>query len=172
MISTQHLFPHFPDTSKIWIYTSNKPLQEAETAAILDELKKFVAQWKSHNNRVVADADVVFQYFLLLTADESREPVSGCAIDRSIVFIQQLAQRHHLNLFDRFYTIFVKDNQLWGADRNTFQQYILNEIVNEQTLVFNNAITHLHQLRNEWLVPLKTSWHSKVFQFPNSIVIS
>jgi hypothetical protein len=164
-IAVANLFNHLPAHSKVWIYQSNQPIDAAVAENIRADVKQFVSGWTAHSEKVIADADVLFNYFIVLVADENAVKVSGCSIDSSVRFIQLLEEKYQLNLFDRFYTVYVNNNEVKGADKVSLQHLIDEGTLTADTLVFNNLIQHVAQLQNEWLLPLKQSWHSRVFRF-------
>jgi hypothetical protein len=168
-MKTVNIFPHLTPHSRVWIYTSNKQIDHAIVPFIEQELRLYVSEWTAHAEKVKADAGVFYNYFIILAADESQVKVSGCSIDSSVHFIQRLAEKYDLNLFDRFFTVYLHDGRLSGADRETLQQLIYKGEVSADTMVFNNTIQTLHELRNKWLVPMHNSWHFMAFDFPEVI---
>jgi hypothetical protein len=166
---TEKIFQHLAPHSKVWIYQSDKHIDDAQVALIKDEVKQFVSVWTSHSQKVIAGADVLFNYFIVLAADEQQVQVGGCSIDSSVQFMQRLAEKYNLNFFDRFFTVYVLNDKIHGADKNTFQQLIENGTLNEATPVFNNLVQNVAELQTKWLVPLHQSWHKRVFSFPLTI---
>ena len=48
-----HLIPEdFHPSSRIWIYQSSRLLTMNEALQLEDQLHEFIAQWKSHGNKV------------------------------------------------------------------------------------------------------------------------
>jgi hypothetical protein len=165
-ISVSQLFNHLPAHSKVWIYQSNQTIDADVAENIRAEVKRFISGWTAHSEKVIADGDVLFNHFIVLVADENAVKVSGCSIDSSIHFVQQLEEKYRINFFDRFYTVYINDDEAKGADKVSLQHLIDEGKITADTLVFNNLIQHLGQLHNEWLIPLKQSWHSRIFNLP------
>ena len=46
---------------------------------------------------------------------------------------------------------------------NSFEKLIAEGKVTDHTVVFNNMVTTLAELNVNWEVPMKDSWHAKVF---------
>jgi len=165
-IQTNDLFKQLPSYSKVWIYQSNQKIDDSVAEKIRADVQQFVSGWTAHAAKVIAKGDVLFNYFVVMAADENAVQVSGCSIDGSVRFIQHLEEKYGLNFFDRFYTVYAYGNEIKGADKDTFQQLLDEGNIHSETLVFNNLIPTLEQLQNNWMQPLKQSWHKRVFNFP------
>jgi hypothetical protein len=165
MSITTSLFNNLPAHARVWIYQSDKRIGDALAAEINTEVKAFTQTWTAHTKKVMADGAVLFNHFIVLAADEQQVQVSGCSIDSSVKFIQQIQEKHNLHFFDRLYTTYAINNEVNGADKDTLQQLLDAGIINADTLVFNNLIQTVDQLQTKWLMPLKDSWHKRVFNF-------
>lgn len=162
---TSTSFNNLPPHARVWIYQSNKKIDDVLANEINKEVKNFTQGWTAHTKKVIADGAVLFNHFIVLAADEQQVQVSGCSIDSSVKFIQHLQEKYNLNFFDRLYTTYYYNNEVKGADKDTLQQMLDSGTINADTLVFNNLIQTVEQLQNQWLIPLKNSWHKRVFNF-------
>jgi hypothetical protein len=169
MSFTTSLFNNLPAHARVWIYQSDKRIDDALVAEINNEVKVFTQSWTAHTQKVIADGVVLFNYFVVLAADEQQVQVSGCSIDSSVKFIQQLQEKYKLNFFDRMYTTYLHHNEVKGADKEILQQLLNIATINADTLVFNNLIQSVAQLQTQWLMPLKNSWHKRIFNFEVSV---
>lgn len=149
--------------SRIWIYQSNRVFNEAEVAHIQQKLNEFTSQWLAHGHKLAALGEVRFNQFIILSVDEMQAGATGCSIDKSVKLIQEIEQKLSLNLFDRFRIAYRDGEDIISCNRQEFEELIKAGKVNEQTLVFNNLISTRKELETNWQVPLKSSWHSKVF---------
>jgi hypothetical protein len=165
MSITASLFNNLPAHARVWIYQSDKRIDDTLAAEINAEVKAFTQTWTAHSKKVIADGAVLFNYFIVLAADEQQVQVSGCSIDSSVKFIQQLQEKHNLHFFDRLYTTYYNNNEVNGANKDTLQQQLDADTITADTLVFNNLIQTVEQLQTKWLIPLKDSWHKRVFNF-------
>ncbi|GIV34403.1 MAG: hypothetical protein KatS3mg031_1938 [Chitinophagales bacterium] len=155
-----------PGSSRVWVYQSNRLLLDAEVRTLTEKLHFFVNQWTSHSRQVRAAGDVLHNLFIVLAADESAFPVSGCAIDTSVAFMRQLEQEYNIRLFDRHTVAYRDQDTIKLAPPDAFQQLIDQGKVHADTPVFNNLVSTLQELRNSWEVPLSSSWHKKLFSLP------
>lgn len=153
----------FSPQSRVWIYQSNKELSLEETSQIQDHLDQFAARWTAHNHQLKAQAEIRHNRFIILIVDESAAGASGCSIDKSVSFIKQLEQQYGLNFFDRFNIAYRKNGAVVGVNREDFEKLLREGRINSDTLVFNNLVQTLSALQQNWEVPLRQSWHARVF---------
>ena len=95
--------------------------------------------------------------------DESQAGASGCSIDKSVHFMQQLETKFHINLFDRFNLAYREGDEVLSAPRNVFENKLKEGAINTNTIVFNNLVQNLTELNSKWEVPFKDSWHVQLF---------
>jgi hypothetical protein len=149
------------DNSKVWIYQSNRPFLKHEVIEIDNVLKDYVAQWKSHGDKVNGFATILFDYFILLIADESDAMVSGCSTDSSVKMIKHIEEKFSLNLFDRQNLSFLSDENILQIRLAELNNALENKLINLSTLFFNNTITTKKELLTQWIVPINNSWLMK-----------
>ncbi len=150
---------NLPSDSRVWIYQSNRILNPSERDKIQQYLNQFTVQWTSHSQALKANAMVVHDCFLVLMVDESQAGASGCSIDKSVHFMQQIGQEFELDLFDRMSFAFQKDQKIEVVPKDTFVALYTQGIIDDNTLVFNNLVKNKKEFETQWLVPLKDSWH-------------
>ena len=96
------------DQSRIWIYQSNQAFSEEDLPIVKAKLQNFARQWVSHSRALKASADIHYKRFIVLTVDETQAGASGCSIDSSVRFLQQLQTEYGVDLFDRMNFSFEK----------------------------------------------------------------
>jgi hypothetical protein len=52
-----------------------------------------------------------------------------------------------------------------NCSKEEFDELIKSGQISKETLVFNNLINKRHEMQTAWEIPLKDSWHSRVFLF-------
>src|SRR6202000_155504 len=92
----------FSENSRVWIYQADRKLTDAEATEIQQYLSQFAQQWTAHNHQLKAKGEVRYNRFLILVVDETQAGASGCSIDKSVHFMQEIEKRFGINLFDRF----------------------------------------------------------------------
>jgi len=152
------LLPSLSDASRVWIYQAEEKLFEPEVVLIKQACEKFIPAWKAHGTNLEADYRVLFDRFICLFVDESGQNATGCSIDSSVHFIQELERALGKGLMQRTTVIFLnEDHQLKEVEMNE-----MNGVVHSDTLVFNNLISTLGEMKTKWLTPAKNSWHARM----------
>src|ERR1700730_14088237 len=101
-ISYKDLLPeYFHEDSRVWIYQSNRLFSLNEVLEIEELLENFVERWNSHGTPVKGFANLFFEQFIIIMADETATGVSGCSTDSSVRVIKEIEARFKVNLFDR-----------------------------------------------------------------------
>jgi hypothetical protein len=156
---------NFHSQSKVWIYQSNRPFVENETVAINEILNEFTTNWKSHGAPVKAFAQLFFNQFIVLMADETATQVGGCSTDSSVRVIKGIEQQFSVELLDRQTLAFNIDNTIQLVPLAHLIHAVQKGLVNGDTLYFNNTILTKEELLNEWIIPAKLSWLAKRVSF-------
>ncbi|WP_395802816.1 ABC transporter ATPase [Daejeonella sp.] len=151
------------ENSRIWIYQSDRILKQEEESAIIQILGDFTSNWQAHGHDLAALGEVIHHQFIILSVDEQVAGATGCSIDKSVALMKDIEQKFNINLFDRFRVAFKLNDELKSCSREDFEKMIENGEVNEDTLVFNNLIQTRKELKTSWEIPLKDSWHARVF---------
>ena len=159
MITTYNTLPN---TSRVWIYQSNRAFSEAERIELQQYIDKFVAQWVTHNESLRAYGELKYNQFVVLMVDESKLGASGCSIDSSVHFIKAIEKQYGVNMFDRMNFTFQQDGKVKTAPRILFEELYQKGEINDDTLVFDNLVKNKGEFEERWIVPLKDSWHKQM----------
>ena len=154
---------HFSENSRVWVYQADRQLTDNEALQIKVLLDNFTTGWTAHNNQLKAKAEIRYNRFLILIVDEGQAGASGCSIDKSVHFMQQIEAQFGINLFDRFNLAYRDGSEVVSAPRNRFEELIKEGKINNDTIVFNNLVQNLIELNTKWEVPFKDSWHVQLF---------
>lgn len=151
------------ENSRVWIYQANREFTQREISDIQETLNTFTAGWLAHGAALAATAEIRYGRFIILSVDETQAGATGCSIDQSVNLIKEIGNRYNLDLFDRFNIAYRQDGQILSADRNTFENMVREGIVDGDTIVFNNLVGTRKELASGWEVPMRESWHARVF---------
>ncbi len=151
-----------PPHSRIWVYQSLTALNAEEVAKIKTQALSFLDQWTSHGNAMDAAIEVLYNRFVVVAVDEQTAPASGCGIDKSVRFIQDIEKQLNVSLLDRKHIAYKHENLIHSSNLAEFEKLITTNKVDENTIVFNNLVSTLSELATNWEIPLKQSWHSKM----------
>ncbi len=149
------------DHSRVWIYQSNRPFSEREQIVLTSQINAFIQDWAAHGRDLLAAGTVLLDQFIVLAVDEQQAGASGCSIDKSVNFMKELAAQFDVLLFDRLTFTFVQDNQVETAASSDFKRLYTEGVISKDTLVFDNLVNNVGDLRTTWLKPLASSWHKR-----------
>lgn len=165
-IHFQELLPSgFQEDSRVWIYQANRQFGLSEALQIEKMLEEFIAGWHAHGTGVKGYANLFFGRFIVLIADESHYPVSGCSTDSSVRMIKEIEKIFGVDLFDRLLLGFMVKNKVEALPIPQLRYALENGFVNGSTPYFNNTAATLGELRSNWLIPLRDSWLGKDRRF-------
>lgn len=153
-----------PSNARVWVYQSNRKLSDEEASTISGEGEKFIADWSAHGAALKASFEVRYNRFVIIAVDEKQALASGCSIDKSVHFIKGLEQKFSLNFFDRMQVAYKKGDQILACSLSEFEKLIGQKEVDENTIVFNNMVAEKTAFENDWEVPLKRSWQSRLLK--------
>jgi uncharacterized protein YaaW (UPF0174 family) len=154
----------FSENSRVWVYQSDKKLADDLVQQIQQRLDGFTTQWTAHNNQLKAKGEIRYNRFLILIVDETQAGASGCSIDKSVHFMQNLEREFNINLFDRFNLAYKDADEVLSLPRHGFEELLKQGAINIDTIVYNNLVQNLTELNNKWEVPFKDSWHIQLFR--------
>ena len=150
-----------PEESRVWIYQSTRPFSAQEITVLKSQLNAFTAEWTAHSKQLCAVGDVLYNQFIVLAVDEKQAGASGCSIDKSVKFMQGIENQYDVQLFERMNFAWLEDEIVKTAPSNDFKRLFTEGGIKPETLVFDNLITSVGDLKRSWLKPLMKSWHKR-----------
>jgi hypothetical protein len=155
-------FNQLPPHSRVWIYQSTRELLPDEVSKIKTLANDFINQWTSHGNNMDAAIEIFHNRFVIVAVDEQTAPASGCGIDKSVRFMQDVEKQFSLTLLDRMNVAYKAGDSIRICSLAEFEKLINTKQIDENTIVFNNLVSAKLELGANWEIPLKRSWHSKM----------
>ena len=152
----------FSPLSKVWIYQSDRVLSESELVFIKSNAEKFIADWTAHGKLLKAHLEIFYARFLVLFVDETQADASGCGIDKSLHFFQQLEGDLAITLMNRQLVAYKENGEVKTIAISAFEKKLESGEITADTIVFNNLVTTKESFDSGWEIPLKNSWHSKM----------
>lgn len=156
-------FQDLPDSSRIWVYQSDRELSPDQIEDMKEVLKDFIEEWTRHGDDLKGSFEILHNHFIVIGVDESFNQVSGCSIDASTHVFKRFEQQFGIDLFNKLNTAFRSGEHINIVSMSDFQRFVREERITENTTVFNNMIQTKGQLVNSWEVPATKSWHSRYF---------
>ncbi|WP_297333044.1 ABC transporter ATPase [Flavobacterium sp.] len=156
-------FETLPEDARIWIYQANRKLSDEEVADIESALKTFTEGWAAHGTGLESSFLVRHNRFIILAVNQEIQPASGCSIDASVHFIQELEKKYNIELLDKMNVTFRLGEHIAHKPLIEFRKMAKNKAVSPKTIVFNNLVNTVGEWQEYWEVPAGESWHSRFF---------
>lgn len=154
-------FKELPNESRIWIYQSNRPFTEEEVMQLNEEVAQFLKQWTAHGANLNAGFEIKYKRFIIIGLDQSQQGATGCSIDASVHFIQELEKKYKVDLLDKMNVSFKQGEFIAYKPLIDFKKIVKNRSVSPKTIVFNNLVNTKEEYLHEWEIPLEESWHNR-----------
>ncbi|PQJ79055.1 ABC transporter ATPase [Polaribacter porphyrae] len=154
-------YKNLPNNSRVWIYQSSREFTAQEIEFISEKAIQFINSWTRHGDNLKGSFTIKYNQFLVLAVDESFNSVSGCSIDASVHFVQQLEKELQLDLMDKMNITFKSGDHINLVKLADFQKFAKTNKITQDTIVFNNMVNTKEDFENNWEVPAKESWHKR-----------
>ncbi|HZX75086.1 MAG TPA: hypothetical protein VFE57_11730 [Cyclobacteriaceae bacterium] len=161
-------FKELGESSKVWIYQTDRYISSTEEKKINDTFTEFCNQWEAHGTPLRTSFKIEHHYFIILGVDEEYSNVSGCSIDGSVRTLKTLQKELTSDFFDRNRLAFFINNEVKTYSLPEVKAFFKANEFDAKSLVFNNTITTKAELGKKWLVPAGESWLAKYI--PNAAV--
>ncbi len=150
-----------PDHARVWVYKSALPFNEDQRALILESGSAFVHSWATHGTALLAAVEVLHDRFVVLAVDEHQVAASGCSIDTSVRFVQDLEHELGISLTDRMVVIYEKDGAMKSCRVPEIAQLLKSGELTAETLVFDDLVANKGDLDVRFRVPLRQTWMAR-----------
>lgn len=154
-------FNTLPETSRVWIYQANRSFTDEELEEIKHKLTEFINIWSSHGKDLQAGFEIRYKRFIVIALDQDIQAATGCSIDSSVAFIQQLEQDYSVDLLDKMNVSYKQGEFVAYKPLTDFRKMAKDKAVSKNTIVFNNLVTNIAEYKENWEVPASESWHSR-----------
>lgn len=152
----------FSPSSKVWLFTSDKALNESEQLLIQIDIDSFCAHWDSHGVVLNAAGFVLFSRIIMLVVDESFHSISGCSMDKSVAFIKMLESKYKISLFDRLLQSAFVNND-WHTDSTaSWSEKLKSNEINLETVFVDTLVNNLYDAQNFLTKKLGDFWLKRV----------
>lgn len=154
-------FNTLPETSRVWIYQANRSFTETEIEEIKLKLDTFIENWTAHGSDLQSGYEVKYKRFIVIALNQNLNAATGCSIDASVHFIQQLEKEYNVDLMDKMNVSYKQGEFIAYKPLNEFKQMAKQRAVSKNTIVFNNLVANKAEYIENWEVPASESWHSR-----------
>jgi len=154
-------FNTLPESARVWIYQASRSFNEQELLQIQDELDSFLKTWTAHGNDLQAGYEIRYKRFIVIGLDQSSQGATGCSIDASVRYIQELEKKYDVLLLDKMNVSYKQGEFVAYKSLIDFKAMAKQKAVSKNTIVFNNLVTNKGEYLEHWEVPASESWHSR-----------
>lgn len=154
-------YKKLPQNSRVWVYQSDREFTQEEIEFISAKALLFIDNWTRHGDDLKGSFTIKYNQFLILGVDENFNNVSGCSIDASVRFIQELEKELELDLMDKMNVSFKDGDNINIVKLPEFQNFAKEQKVTAETVVFNNMVNTKEDFEKKWEVPANESWHAR-----------
>jgi hypothetical protein len=128
---------------------------------IRSDLDRFLETWTAHGNDLKAGYEMKYKRFIILALDQSGQNATGCSIDASVHFIQQLEKKYDVLLLDKMNVSYKQGEFVAYKSLIDFKAMAKKKAISKNTIVFNNLVTNIGEYQEHWEVPASESWHAR-----------
>ena len=90
-------FKTLPETSRVWIYQANRSFTDSELDEVSTKLKVFIESWTAHGSDLQSGYEIRYKRFIVIALNQNLNIATGCSIDASVHFIQQLEKDYQFS---------------------------------------------------------------------------
>lgn len=152
----------FSPSSKVWLFTLNKMLDEPEQLSIQIDIDAFCAHWDSHGVVLKATGFILFSRLLMLVVDESFHSISGCSMDKSVAFLKNMEIKYKISLFDRLLQSALVDNQWQTNATAVWSEKLKSNEINLDTVFIDTLVNNLYDAQSSLTKKLGDFWLKRV----------
>ena len=153
-------YTSLPETSKVWIYPSNRKFYDTEIDDLNQKITSFLESWNADDATFQVSYKLMYNRFIVLFAT-SENPLTNLVIDASVSFILQLQQAYDIELLDKMNVCFKQGKYVQYKDLKEFKKLLKNRAVTRKSIVFDNLVTTKEEFENYWEVPISESWYGR-----------
>ncbi|CAL2104342.1 conserved protein of unknown function [Tenacibaculum sp. 190130A14a] len=154
-------YTNLPNNSRVWVYQSDREFTQEEIEHISAKALLFIENWTRHGDDLKGSFTIKYNQFLVLGVDEGFNNVSGCSIDASVRFVQELEKELQVDLMNKMNISFKDGENINIVKLPDFQKYAKEQKITSETVVFNNMVNTKEDFETKWEVPASNSWHAR-----------
>jgi hypothetical protein len=154
-------FTTLPEESRVWIYQANRSFTDEEITEIKSKLDEFIENWTAHGSNLQSGYEIKYKRFIIIALNQDLNKATGCSIDSSVHFIQQLEKDYNVDLMDKMNVSYKQGEFIAYKTLLDFKKMAKEKAVSKNTIVFNNLVNNITEYNENWEVPASESWHSR-----------
>ena len=105
-----------PDSSRVWVYQSNRAFSVSELLDLKKFLEDFNSSWEAHGKKLNSAIELYYHQFIVIFVDEAFQDATGCSIDKSVALMKDIEAKFGVELLDRMNLAFRQEECIKNID--------------------------------------------------------
>ena len=147
-----------PAHARVWVYKCAHAFTPEQRALILARGHAFTSTWAAHGSALDACVDVLHDRFVVIAVDEEQAMASGCSVDKSVRFIQDLERELGVQVTDRMVLWYEAPDGPRAARVPDVPALLLSGELTADTIVFDDLVATKGDLDEHFRAPLRETW--------------
>jgi hypothetical protein len=158
-------FETLPDSSRVWVFGSDRPIAEEGTKTLMKEVEAFLTEWKAHGEPLTVGYEWRFGRLLVVAVDQRTAGASGCSIDGLFRVLQGLAPKIGASLVGGGRVYYRDSNgEVQSVERHELKALAASGAIRDESVIFDTSLTDLGSLRSGFEKAARKSWAGKLLQ--------
>ncbi|NET23812.1 MAG: hypothetical protein F6K07_33000 [Okeania sp. SIO1H5] len=148
---------------RCWIFASSRPIS-VTNPQVSQPIAEMLDTWTVHGEPIEGRCGLFLDHFLIFARDESRIPISGCAMGQMRDSLRILEKRCETEILDGGRIAYLGPEGVVICSRPDFSQRIREGEIHPETTVFDLTVASTDAvIEGKFQLPLKESWHAQLF---------
>jgi hypothetical protein len=156
-------FATLPDSARVWVFASDKPLAGAVADTLLASVDDFLSEWRAHGVPLRCGRDWRDDRFLAIGVDVTEENASGCSIDGLFRTLQRVEKQIGSRLVGGGRVFYRANGGIHAATRDEFIERVKWGDVQRDTPMFDTTVTGAIGWREQFERPAGDAWTAALF---------
>jgi len=158
-------FETLPDSARVWVFGSDRHIDEEATQTLMKAVEDFLSNWKAHGEPLTVGYEWRFGRLLVVGVDQRTAGASGCSIDGLFRVLQELGPTIGATLVGGGRVYYRDGNgQVQSAERSELKALAASGAILDDSVVFDTSLTDLGSLRSGFEKAARKSWAAKLLQ--------
>jgi hypothetical protein len=154
-------FEEIPEDAKVWVYPSSRKFYPNEIEALEEKVKTFVENWKEEDVTFKASYKILYNRFIVFTADDIATELSNADMDAAVSLILNLQETYEVALLDRMNVCFKQGEHVQYKDLKDFKKLLKNKALTGKSIIFDNLVNTKQDFDNYWEITIEESWYNR-----------
>lgn len=157
-------FDTLPDSARVWVFASDKPLSGAVADTLLASVDQFLSEWRAHGVPLSCAREWRDDRFLAVGVDVTQENASGCSIDGLFRTLQRLEKELGSRLVGGGRVFYRVGDEIEGVSREEFMARAKAGDISREATVFDLGISNAAGWRENFETPATDGWTASLFR--------